>query len=174
MTPRYVGYWRRFAATCLDSLVAWIALPIMLFSRAGGVAVAVAVVVAYFVYSHGSDTGQTWGKSAVGIAVRERTGLRRRGYRRAARRVAAQGAVVSVFLVANVALGPTLGGPVSMVGLAADVLWMYRSRERRTLHDVVSGSVVVALRNHDTDAVVVTPGAATRGSGAGHGGREPA
>ena len=53
---------------------------------------------------------------------------------------------MSLVVAAKVALGPNIGGPVGMIGVAADVFWMYTNPQRRTIHDIVGGSVVVAYR----------------------------
>jgi uncharacterized RDD family membrane protein YckC len=125
--PR-AGFWRRFAAYFLDSLI--IAVPsvvvVLIADQTIGNLVSVALTLAYFTYFEGGPTGQTIGKQALGIRVIDfRGGGGAIGYGRGLLRTIARYLSAIVFFLGY--------------------LWMLWDREKQTWHDKIAGTVVVPI-----------------------------
>jgi uncharacterized RDD family membrane protein YckC len=124
--PR-AGFWRRFGAYFIDSLI--IAVPAVIVTVAAnqtaGNLVSVALALAYFTYFEGSSSGQTLGKQALGIRVFDFKGGGPIGYGRALLR--------------------TIARYLSAIVLLLGYLWMLWDREKQTWHDKIASTVVVPV-----------------------------
>jgi len=123
-TSERVGFWRRFAAAFIDSILIGIVSTILelIFGNAGA-GLAFLGSIAYYTYFHG-NTGQTPGDAALSIRIVDLNGGGSIGYGRAFVRWLVS--LVSAF--------------VFMLGY----LWMLWDRpERQTWHDKAASSVVV-------------------------------
>jgi uncharacterized RDD family membrane protein YckC len=122
--PR-AGFWKRFAAYVVDSVV--LAVPYLVLYAILGESVAVGLFlvgfIVYFTYFEGSATGQTLGKRALGIRVIDlRTGGAI-GYGRAFIRL--------------------IGRIVSGLPIYLGYLWMLWDDEKQTWHDKFANAIVV-------------------------------
>jgi uncharacterized RDD family membrane protein YckC len=124
--PR-AGFWSRFAAYLLDTLI--VAVPvvvvILLTSTDVGNIVSILLSWAYFTYFEGGPTGQTIGKRALGIRVIDFKAGGPIGYGRGLLRQIAR----------------ILSGIVFFLGY----LWMLWDREKQCWHDKIAGTVVVPV-----------------------------
>jgi uncharacterized RDD family membrane protein YckC len=120
------GFWRRFVAALLDSIILGVVGGILgaVLSSNDNSATLVGVLlgIAYYTYFEGS-TGQTLGKKALGIRVISLEGGGSIGYGRAFIRY----------------IGRIVSGIVLLLGY----LWMLWDKEKQTWHDKFAGSVVV-------------------------------
>ena len=98
----------------------------------GGVLLSLALAIAYYAVLNGSEAGQTFGKRAFGIAVRDAAGS---GGTIGAQRAAMRYITVGLFRL------------VPFFGLFAflDGLWPLWDPRRQALHDKIAGSVVVRV-----------------------------
>jgi uncharacterized RDD family membrane protein YckC len=132
--PR-AGFWARFGALFIDSIVIVI-IPVIVFAIGGatnsrglialGYVVAVVGGIAYYVYFEGGPSGQTLGKSAMGIRVIDFNTGGPIGYGRALLRWI--GRIVSSFLC-------YLG-----------YFWMLWDKEKQCWHDKMANDVVVPVQ----------------------------
>lgn len=124
--PR-AGFWRRFAALFVDGLILTIPNIILVVALSDALAnvLALLVGIAYYTYFEGSASGQTLGKSALGIRV------------------------------IDLKLGGSIGHPRALLRYIARFLstivfflgyfWMLWDRESQCWHDKIAGSVVVPV-----------------------------
>jgi uncharacterized RDD family membrane protein YckC len=122
--PR-AGFWRRFAALVIDSILLGILYAILLAIFKQGIAYAIYLVATYVYYTamEGSERGATLGKMALGIRVLDFERGGRLSYGRA--------------FIRN--LAKIISGIVIFLGY----LWMLWDAEKRTWHDKIAGAVVV-------------------------------
>ena len=141
--PR-AGFWRRFAAYLIDSIIvsvivrivgAILGVPLLRFSYAPnevrpapgtlGIVWALSIIIplAYFSYFEGGPSGQTVGKLALGIRVIDFSTGGALGYGRAALR--------------------WVGRIASTIVCFLGYLWMLWDKEKQTWHDKIATSVVV-------------------------------
>ena len=124
--PR-AGFWQRFGALILDSLVLFVPSIIIVLALGSGAAanlITTLIGLGYYVYFEGGPTGQTIGKKALGIRVFDfRGGGGPIGYGRALVRT----------------LVKYISGAVFLLGY----LWMLWDKEKQCWHDKAAGSVVV-------------------------------
>jgi uncharacterized RDD family membrane protein YckC len=124
--PR-AGFWRRFGAYLLDSLM--LAVPVVILvlitSQAVGNIASIALALAYFSYFEGGPTGQTIGKRALGIRVIDFKVGGPIGYGRGFLR--------------------TVGRYLSALIIFLGYLWMLWDPEKQTWHDKIAGTVVVPV-----------------------------
>jgi uncharacterized RDD family membrane protein YckC len=126
--PR-AGFWRRFAAALLDSLVLTaISLPFSAIDPAVYYAVGLIAQGTYFTLLEGGPKGQTLGKMALGIRVIDLARGGPLGYGRGFIRW----------------IGRFLSALVILLGY----LWMLWDREKQTWHDKLAGSVVVPTSSY--------------------------
>jgi uncharacterized RDD family membrane protein YckC len=129
--PR-AGFWTRFAAALIDSLMLGVVEGVLIGALGtGGLAIGLLVSLGYFSYFEGSPSGQTIGKRACNIRVIDFAGGSSIGHRRAAVRW----------------LGRIISGLVFLLGY----LWMLWDKEKQCWQDKLASSVVVP-----TDAYPVT------------------
>jgi uncharacterized RDD family membrane protein YckC len=128
------GWWSRVGAALIDGLVLVVSLVVIAaVGAAVGGAVLVVLIIAwvlawiggYWVYFEGSESGQTPGKHALGIRVRDDSGGRA-SYGQAFGRN-----IVRVLL-----------GFLPVVGLI-NVLWPLWDRKKQCLHDKAASTIVV-------------------------------
>ena len=128
------GWWIRVGAYLIDSVLLTIGFLIVVgigfaIHDALGVILALAgllvVLLGYWVYLEGGETGQTLGKRAVGIRVRSEHGG-----------VAGYGKAFARNIVARVI------GLFPIIGLV-DVLWPLWDNRKQCLHDKAGGTIVV-------------------------------
>jgi uncharacterized RDD family membrane protein YckC len=126
--PR-AGFWRRFAALIVDSIIVGIVEGILLaiLNDAAGAAYGLSTLISwgYYTYFEGGPRGQTVGKMALGIRVISLDSGGPIGYGRAFVRQLVK--IVSAFVI--------------LLGY----LWMLWDREKQTWHDKAAGSVVVPV-----------------------------
>jgi uncharacterized RDD family membrane protein YckC len=124
--PR-AGFWRRFGAYFLDSLI--LAVPVVIVSlitnQAVGNLASVVFALAYFSYFEGGPTGQTLGKRALGIRVIDFKAGGPIGYGRGLLR--------------------TVARYLSAIVVFLGYLWMLWDPEKQTWHDKIAGTVVVPV-----------------------------
>lgn len=120
------GFRPRLGADLIDAVILTLAY-LMLFRilHLSGVFVSLLISLAYFTCLEGGPTGQTFGKKAMQIRVVSLADGQPLGYQRALLR----------------ALGRMLSATLFYVGY----LWMLRSRERQTWHDMLADAVVVPV-----------------------------
>jgi uncharacterized RDD family membrane protein YckC len=130
-------WWRRFAALVIDIAIMWIPLGFVTRSmdmgRFTGYFVGVAVGVTYFSLLNGGRRGQTLGKMAWDVRVRD----------------AATGGPLGVPKAAIRYLAPTLLFLIPILGFflwVADGVSPLWDRRRQAVHDKLAGSVVVRAR----------------------------
>lgn len=123
--PR-AGFWRRFGADCVDTIILVILYLILsaILNTTGDVLAAL-VGISYFTYLEGGIRGQTFGKSAMNIRVITIDDNQPIGYRRALIR--------------------SLGRILSAFPIYLGYLWMLWDPERQTWHDKLAHSVVVPV-----------------------------
>src|SRR6266542_2638338 len=97
---------------------------------AGGL-LSLVMAVGYYAFLNGSDVGQTFGKRALGIQVRDAASAGTIGVQRAALRS---------FVAALFRVVPFFG-----LFTLLDGLWPLRDPQRQALHDKIAGSVVVRV-----------------------------
>jgi uncharacterized RDD family membrane protein YckC len=124
--PR-AGFWTRFAALLLDSLLIAVVAVVLFLILDVGIAYALTIVgaFAYYIVLLGGPNGQTLGKKALNIRVVDFDTGGPIGYGRATVRE-----LVQFFLSGILYLG---------------YLWMLWDREKQTWHDKASRSVVVPV-----------------------------
>ena len=124
--PR-AGFWRRFFAYLLDSLILVVPVVILVLitNQAVGNIVSIALTLAYFSYFEGGPTGQTIGKQALGIRVIDFKVGGPIGYGRGLLRTVAR----------------YLSALIILLGY----LWMLWDPEKQTWHDKIAGTVVVPV-----------------------------
>jgi uncharacterized RDD family membrane protein YckC len=124
--PR-AGFWQRFGAYLLDSLI--LAVPVIILvlitSQAVGNIASIAFALAYFSYFEGGPTGQTIGKRALGIRVIDFKVGGPIGYGRGLLR--------------------TVARYLSAIIIFLGYLWMLWDPEKQTWHDKIAGTVVVPV-----------------------------
>ncbi len=129
----YASWGRRFLAWFLDGLAIWLALVVLTRIWRPSVALTlllwILLAACYYVVLHGGSRGQTLGKRAVGIAVRDAESLGRLGYMKAFGRF---------FMTAL--FWALLGLPALLDGL-----WALSNTRHQTWHDKAVGSVVIRL-----------------------------
>jgi uncharacterized RDD family membrane protein YckC len=131
----YATWGRRLGAWLIDALLVWGAsfvFDIVATSSGGDFGYSVVFFLLtplYFTLCHGGPAGQTLGKRAVGIAVRDGASLGRLSYARAL----ARWLVTALFWL------------LLLVPGLLDGLWPLRDRKRQTWHDKIVGSVVIQL-----------------------------
>jgi len=129
--PR-AGFWRRFGAYLLDTIILGIPYLVLYLIVGQGVAYALSIAIdlAYFAYFEGGASGQTLGKRALGIRVIDfRTGGPI-GYGRA-----------GIRFVARI---------LSALPLLLGYFWMLWDKEKQTWHDKLAGAVVVPTSAYPT------------------------
>ncbi len=126
--PR-AGFWRRFAAVLIDSIILAIVQGILTAALSDSVAVAYILSTligwGYYTYFEGGPRGQTVGKMALSIRVIDLATGSPIGYGRGFIRQ----------------LVKIVSGAVILLGY----LWMLWDREKQTWHDKAAGSVVVPV-----------------------------
>ncbi len=137
----YASWGRRFVAWLLDTIIVWgpiwvaaTAVAIAIEDAASGITVFFIFAVLsplYYAFFHAGERGQTLGKRAVGIAVRNAKTLGRISLGRALLRAY----LVAVLWVMS----------WSMIPLLLDYLWPLGNAKHQTLHDKVAASVVVRV-----------------------------
>jgi uncharacterized RDD family membrane protein YckC len=127
----YATWWKRFGAWLIDGVLLWGAFALLGAARVAGPGSVSLFLLAplYLTLCHGSERGQTLGKRAFGIAVRDATSIGRISYSRAF----ARWLVATLFWVLLVI-------PGVLDGLSP--LWR---ADRRAWHDRAVGSVVIRL-----------------------------
>ena len=124
--PR-AGFWQRFAAYLLDSLL--LAVPVIIIllitNQAIGNLVSIVLSLAYFSYFEGGPTGQTIGKRALGIRVIDFKAGGPIGYGRGLLRTVARYLSAIVFFLGY--------------------FWMLWDREKQCWQDKIAGTVVVPI-----------------------------
>jgi uncharacterized RDD family membrane protein YckC len=123
--PR-AGFWQRFAAALLDTLVLVIpSIILFLIFKSGAVYQLLTTVMslAYFTYFEGGPTGQTVGKRALGIRVYDFRQGGSIGYGRGFVR--------------------QIGKYLSAIPLGLGYLWMLWDKEKQCWQDKIAGTVVV-------------------------------
>ncbi|HEY6889606.1 MAG TPA: RDD family protein [Solirubrobacter sp.] len=123
--PR-AGFWQRFAAALLDTLVLVIpSIILFLIFKSGAVYQLLTTVMslAYFTYFEGGPTGQTVGKRALGIRVYDFRQGGSIGYGRGFVR--------------------QIGKYLSAIPLGLGYFWMLWDKEKQCWQDKLAGSVVV-------------------------------
>jgi uncharacterized RDD family membrane protein YckC len=143
---RYASWGRRAVAYTLDALIVFIALMLVIAALVAVTAmirspatedVAIGLLLllvfvgpaVYYVYLVGNERGQTYGRRALGIQVRDGETYGPIGYGRSFGRYA----IVFVFGLLT-------------FPLIVDYLWPLWERRNRTLHDKMVGSVVLDIR----------------------------
>jgi uncharacterized RDD family membrane protein YckC len=99
--------------------------------RFAGAVLSLVMAAAYYAVLNGSEMGQTFGKRALGIQVRDAASGGPIGVERAALRYV----VVGLFQII----------PFFVLFTLLDGLWPLWDRARQALHDKIAGSVVVRL-----------------------------
>ena len=132
--PR-AGFWARFAALFIDSLIVAI-IPIVVIvigagsGRSGilalGYILYIALYIAYFVYFEGGPTGQTYGKRALGIRVIDFNSGGQIGYGRAFLRLIVR--------------------YISALFCYLGYLWMLWDKEKQCWQDKAANDVVVPVQ----------------------------
>lgn len=132
-TGVYAGFWIRFGAWFIDSLILSVvnALVRAATGQVAGLAIGVLIAVTYSTYFIGSPSGQTVGMRALSIRVIDAQGYGRVDF----------GRCVIRYLVALVS------------GLACGLgyLWMLWDPQRQTWHDKAAGTIVVPTSEYPVD-----------------------
>ncbi|MEY2442099.1 MAG: hypothetical protein QOJ46_1525 [bacterium] len=123
--PR-AGFWQRFAAYLLDTIILGVAQVVLrLASPTVGLVLSIIIGIAYFTLLEGGPKGQTVGKMALGIRVYDLANGGPIGYGRAFIRY--------------------IGRIASAIVILLGYFWMLWDREKQTWHDKFAGSVVVPV-----------------------------
>ena len=128
------GFWKRFGASLLDGILLGVVGGLIgallgepsvgYYGRdPAGSGISFILGLAYYIYFHGSTSGQTVGKKVLGIRVMRLRDAAPLGYGSAALRY------VASFL--------------SALPLGLGYFWMLWDDEKQTWHDKIAGSVVV-------------------------------
>lgn len=118
------GFWRRFAAALIDGLLLGLGVTLLTLAfKQGGYLVGLLASVVYYVYLEGGPTGQTLGKSAMGIRVVDIDTGGPIGYGRGFVRY--------------------VGRIVSAAAFYLGYLWMLWDPEKQTWHDKFARDLVV-------------------------------
>ncbi len=126
--PR-AGFWQRFGAALLDSLLLSIINVILILAlKTTGNAVAILISLAYYTYLEGGATGQTFGKRALGIRVISFDTGGVIGYARGFIR--------------------WIGRILSAIPLFLGYFWMLWDSEKQTWHDKLASAVVVPVSSY--------------------------
>ena len=126
--PR-AGFWRRFGAYLIDSILIGIVVGILTAAlKTPGYFVGIAIGLAYFVYFEGGSTGQTIGKRVLDIRVIDYATGGPLGYGKAFLRW----------------IGRIVSGAICALGY----LWMIWDKEKQTWHDKIAGTVVVQVSDY--------------------------
>jgi uncharacterized RDD family membrane protein YckC len=126
--PR-AGFWRRFGAYLLDSILIGIVVGILTAAlKTPGYFVGIAIGLAYFVYFEGGSSGQTIGKRVLDIRVIDYATGGPLGYGKAFLRW----------------IGRIVSGAICALGY----LWMIWDKEKQTWHDKIAGTVVVPVSDY--------------------------
>ena len=124
--PR-AGFWQRFGAAVVDTLLLLIPSIILLVIFKNGAlyqALSTIISLAYFTYFEGGPSGQTIGKKAIGIRVYDfRQGGGSIGYGRGLLR--------------------QFGKYLAAIPLGLGYFWMLWDKEKQCWQDKIAGSVVV-------------------------------
>jgi uncharacterized RDD family membrane protein YckC len=122
--PR-AGFFRRFAAALLDAIIVGVITGVIeaVIGRGIGSLVAVAIGIGYYGYLEGGESGQTLGKKALGIRVRDLRNGGPIGFSRG---------IIRYF-----------SRILSTIPLLLGYFWMLWDNEKQTWHDKLAGSVVV-------------------------------
>jgi uncharacterized RDD family membrane protein YckC len=124
LTAERAGFWIRFGASFVDGLLlAIVSVPLQLALKGPGSVLALLVGIGYYTYFEGGERGQTFGKSALGIQVRDAGGAGPIGYTRAFLRY--------------------VGRIVSSLPIFLGYFWMLWDPNKQTWHDKIANSVVV-------------------------------
>lgn len=123
--PR-TGFWRRFAAALIDSIILGIVNGILVAALKGaGYALGFIIGIAYYVYFEGGPTGQTLGGRVMGVRVISLEDGASIGYGRAFIRY--------------------IGRIVSAIPILLGYFWMLWDSENQCWHDKFAGSIVVPV-----------------------------
>jgi uncharacterized RDD family membrane protein YckC len=120
------GFWIRFGAAFIDGII--VAVPSVILEAAlkgAGYGISLVLAIAYYTYFEGGDRGQTLGKSACGIQVRDIAGGGSIGYTRGFLRY--------------------VGRIISSIPLFLGYFWMLWDSNKQTWHDKIANSVVVRV-----------------------------
>jgi uncharacterized RDD family membrane protein YckC len=123
-TSARAGFWTRFGASLIDGIIVgipWVILVVAL--KGAGYAIAILISLAYYTYYEGGESGQTLGKSALNIAVRDSATGGSIGHTRAFLRY--------------------IGRIVSSIPIYLGYFWMLWDGNKQTWHDKIANSVVV-------------------------------
>jgi uncharacterized RDD family membrane protein YckC len=129
------GWWARFGASLLDGIIQGVALAILyvfataLDNTAAWVVAVVGIAAMYLLYAPmmlAYHQGQTWGKQAVGARVVNQDGSPIGLGRACVREI-------------GLKVLPSIVSPLNLV----DYLWAAFREDRRTLHDLGAGTVVL-------------------------------
>lgn len=136
IAPLYAGFWRRAAASCVDSLV--LIVPAIIISIAAGRSDALAfllnVVVgcAYYAGFHSSSKQATLGKMAFGIKVTDRAGER---------------------IGLGRGVGRYFASWLSGIILGIGFLMAAFTQKKQSLHDMLAGTLVVSGKADPAEVV---------------------
>jgi len=118
------GFWTRFGASFVDGiLLGIVSIPLQLGLHGAGYAISLIIGIAYYVYCEGGERGQTIGKSALNISVRDSATGGSIGYTRAFLRY--------------------VGRIISTIPIFLGYFWMLWDPNKQTWHDKIANSVVV-------------------------------
>jgi uncharacterized RDD family membrane protein YckC len=123
ITDARAGFWTRFAAAFVDGLIIGIPSAILeAVLKGAGYGISLVLAIAYYTYFEGGATGQTLGKSALGIRVIGTDGAPL-GYTRGFLRY--------------------IGRIISAIPIFLGYFWMLWDPNKQTWHDKIANSVVV-------------------------------
>jgi uncharacterized RDD family membrane protein YckC len=118
------GFWTRFGASFVDGiLLGIVSIPLQLGLHGAGYAISLIIGIAYIVYCEGGERGQTIGKAALNIQVRDSATGGSIGYTRAFLRY--------------------IGRIISTIPIFLGYFWMLWDGNKQTWHDKIANSVVV-------------------------------
>jgi len=129
--PAYAGFWARFLAQIIDSIILFViagvaALVLALALGEPALAYVLYIPIAIAYYSWGNGTGGTWGKQALGL------------------RVVSRDAGGDIGIAAG--LGRTIVWWLASLPFYLGWFWMLWDREKRCWQDHAAGSIVVKAR----------------------------
>ena len=123
--PR-AGFWQRFAAAVMDSILVGIVYGVLYaLLKTPGEIIGVVVAVTYYAYFEGGPTGQTLGKRAMGIRVYDFTRGGPIGYGRG--------------------VGRYFARIISAIPCLLGYFWMLWDKEKQCWHDKLVTDVVVPV-----------------------------